>query len=131
MRDDSRKGLRVLVVDDLPDARASLRLLLGLWGHEIREAADGPSALREAADFRPDVVLLDIGLPGLNGFEVARRLRQQPALRKAVLVAMTGYGRESDRQRSQEAGFDHHLVKPGDFGKVLQILAAASESPAR
>jgi len=74
---------------------------------------------------------VNIGLPGLNGFEVAKRLRQQPALQNAVLVAMTGYGRESDRQRSREAGFDHHLVKPGDFGKVLEILATVSESPAR
>jgi CheY-like chemotaxis protein len=72
---------------------------------------------------------LDIGLPGLDGFEVARRIRQQPTLKNIVLVAMTGYGRESDRQRSQEAGFDHHLVKPGDFGKVLQLLASVSESP--
>jgi CheY-like chemotaxis protein len=77
------------------------------------------------------VVLLDIGLPGLNGFEVAKRLRQQPTLKNIVLIAMTGYGQESDRKRSREAGFDHHLVKPGDFGKVLQILATVSESPAQ
>ena len=74
------------------------------------------------------MVLLDIGLPGLNGFEVAKQLRQQPMLKNVVLVAMTGYGQDSDRKRSQEAGFDHHLVKPGDFGKVLQILATVSES---
>lgn len=124
-------SLRVLVVDDNVDTVTTLALLVQESGHEVRTAYDGPAVLEAALDFRPDVVLLDIGLPGLNGFEVARRLRQQPALRKAVLVAMTGYGRESDRQRSQEAGFDHHLVKPGDFGKVLQILAAASEMPAR
>jgi CheY-like chemotaxis protein len=96
-----------------------------------RTAYDGAAVLEAALDYRPDVVLLDIGLPGLNGFEVAKQLRQQPALRNAVLVALTGYGQESDRQRSREAGFDHHLVKPGDFGKVLQILAAVSESPPR
>ena len=77
------------------------------------------------------MVLLDIGLPGLNGFEVAKQLRQQPALQNTVLVAMTGYGGVSDLQRSFDAGFDHHLVKPGDFGKVLQILATVSELPAR
>jgi CheY-like chemotaxis protein len=90
------------------------------------------SAVLEAAlDYRPNVVLLDIGLPGLDGFEVAKLVRRQPALQHVVLVAMTGYGRESDRQRSREAGFDHHLVKPGDFGKVLQILAAVPELPAK
>ena len=98
-------------------------MLLQESGHEVRTAYDGPAALEAALDYRPNVVLLDIGLPGLNGFEVAKRLRQQPALQNVVLVAMTGYGQESDRQRSQEAGFDHHLVKPVDFGKVLQILA--------
>jgi CheY-like chemotaxis protein len=72
------------------------------------------------------VVLLDIGLPELNGYEVAKQIRQQPALQSVVLVAMTGYGQETDRQRAQAAGFDHHLVKPADFGKVQQILATAS-----
>ena len=73
------------------------------------------------------MVLLDIGLPGLDGYEVAKRMRQQPILQNVVLVAMTGYGQETDRQRSQEAGFDHHLVKPADFEKVQQILATVSE----
>ena len=101
---------------------------------------DGTSA-RCGVDLPPPPKVMDrlgglrrkgkIGLPGLSGFEVAKRLRQQPALRDAVLVALTGYGRESDRQRSREAGFDHHLVKPGDFGKVLEILATVSESPGR
>ena len=79
--------------------------------------------MEAALDYRPDVVLMDIGLPGLNGYEVARRLRQQSDLGDMVLVAMTGYGQDRDRQRSQEAGFDHHLVKPPDFGKVQSILA--------
>jgi CheY-like chemotaxis protein len=121
--------LRVLVVDDNVDTVTTLALLVQESGHEVRTAYDGPAVLEAALDYRPNVVLLDIGLPGLNGFEVAKRLRQQPVLRNAVLVAMTGYGRESDRRRSQEAGFDHHLVKPGDFGKVLEILATASGSP--
>ena len=76
-----------------------------------------------ANDYNADVVLLDIGLPELDGYEVAKRIRQQPTHKNTVLVAMTGYGQESDRQQSKEAGFDHHLVKPADFGKVLEILA--------
>jgi CheY-like chemotaxis protein len=121
-------SLRVLVVDDNVDTVTTLAMLVQESGHEVRTAYDGLAVLEAALDYRPNVVLLDIGLPGLNGFEVAKQLRQQPALQSAVLVAMTGYGRESDRQRSQEAGFDHHLVKPGDFGKVLEILATVSES---
>jgi CheY-like chemotaxis protein len=120
-------SLRVLVVDDNVDTVTTLAALVKESGHDARTAYDGPAVLEAALDYRPNVVLLDVGLPGLNGFEVAKRLRQQPALQDAVLVAMTGYGRESDRQRSREAGFDHHLVKPGDFGKVLEILATASE----
>jgi PAS domain S-box-containing protein len=122
-------SLRVLVVDDNVDTVTTLAMLVQESGHEIRAAYDGLAVLEAALDYRPNVVLLDIGLPGLNGFEVAKQLRQQPALQNAMLVAMTGYGRDSDRRRSQEAGFDHHLVKPGDFGKVLEILATVSESP--
>jgi PAS domain S-box-containing protein len=122
--------LRVLVVDDNVDTVTTLALLVKESGHDVRTAYDGSTVLEAALDFRPNVVLLDIGLPGLNGFEVAKQLRQQPALQNAVLVAMTGYGGVSDRKRSQEAGFDHHLVKPGDFGKMLQILAIVSELPA-
>jgi PAS domain S-box-containing protein len=120
-------GLRVLVVDDNVDAATALELLLQESGHLVRVAHTGPTGLAAAPDFRPDVVLLDIGLPELDGWEVAKRMRQQPALRNAVLVAMTGYGREPELQRSQDAGFDHHLVKPADFRKVQQILATVSE----
>jgi PAS domain S-box-containing protein len=123
-------SLRVLVVDDNVDTVTTLAMLVQESGHEVRTAYDGSAVLEAALDYRPNVVLLDIGLPGLNGFEVAKQLRQQPALQNVLLVAMTGYGREGDRQRSQEAGFDHHLVKPGDFGKVLQILATCSRVPA-
>jgi PAS domain S-box-containing protein len=119
-------SLRVLVVDDNVDTVTTLALLVKESGHDVRTAYDGSTVLEAALDYRPNVVLLDIGLPGLNGFEVAKLLRQQPVLQNAVLVAMTGYGGVSDRQHSQEAGFDHHLVKPGDFGKVLQILATVS-----
>jgi CheY-like chemotaxis protein len=119
--------LRVLVVDDNVDAAQGIVMLLKALGNDVRTAYDGPTALESALDYRPNVVLLDIGLPGLDGFEVAKRLRQQPALRSVVLVALTGYGQESDRQRSQEAGFDHHLVKPANVGKLQQILATVLE----
>ena len=115
------------MVDDNVDAAQTLAMLLKASGHDVRTAYDGPTALEAALDYRPNVVLLDIGLPGLDGFEVAKRLRQQPDLSSVVLVAMTGYGQESDRQRSQDAGFNHHLVKPADFRKVQQILATVSE----
>jgi len=123
----SRPSLRVLVVDDNVDTAGSLAMLLEASGHEVRTAHDGPTALDAALNYRPNVVLLDLGLPGLNGFEVAKRLRQQPVFQNVVLVALTGYGQEADRQRSLDSGFNHHLVKPADFGKVLEILATVSQ----
>ena len=122
--------LRVLVVDDNVDAVQSLGLLLQAAGHDVRMAYDGPTALKMAFDFRPNVVLLDIGLPGIDGFEVAKRLREHADLGSVVLVAMTGYGQVTDKQRSQAAGFDHHLVKPAKFAKVQQILETVSEQAA-
>ena len=119
-------SLRVLLVDDNPDTVTTLALLAKESGYDVRTAHDGSAGVETALEYRPNVVLLEIGLPGINGFEVAKRLREQPALRDAVLVAITGYGAPSDRQRSLGAGFDHHLIKPGDFGKVLQILARTS-----
>jgi len=103
---------RVLVVDDNTDQAESLSILLKLMGHDTRLAHDGEAALQVATAFEPNVALIDIGLPRLNGYEVARRLREQPRLRNAVLVAQTGWGQESDRARSHQAGFDHHLIKP-------------------
>ena len=120
---------RVLVVDDNRDSVETMALLLHLWGHEVRTAYDGPSALALAAEYRPDVVLLDIGLPGMNGYEVAKRLREIPGLEKSVLVAVTGYGQESDRQRARKAGFDRHLVKPVEPTALQDLLAAASGLP--
>jgi len=114
-------------VDDNVDAAQSLAMLLKVSGHQVRMAHTGPTALQEALDYRPNAVLLDIGLPGMDGYEVAKRIRQQPALQNVVLVAMTGYGQETDRHRSREVGFNAHLVKPADFGKVQQILATNSE----
>jgi len=117
-------SLRVLVVDDNVDMVTSLAILLRTAGHDVQSAHDGPTGLKAALDYRPDVALLDIGLPRLDGFELAKRMRQYPILQKVVLVAMTGYGKESDRQRSQKAGFDHYLVKPTKFEKVQEILAS-------
>ena len=122
------RALRVLVVDDNLDAATSLASLLRTFGHDVLLAHDGVSALHAALEYGPEVVLLDIGLPDVNGYEVAKSIRQQPALTNVVLVAVTGYGQESDRQHSREAGFDHHLVKPTDFGKVASILSAVAET---
>jgi CheY-like chemotaxis protein len=105
---------RVLVVDDNEDAAECLALFLALSGNESLTASDGPSAVRGAGTFHPDAVVLDIGLPGMGGCEVARRIREVPGLDGVVLVALTGRGDEADRQRCLEAGFDFHLVKPAD-----------------
>jgi CheY-like chemotaxis protein len=115
---------RILVVDDNQDQSNTLRMLLSLMGHEVRTAHDGTTALDVAGEFVPDVALIDIGLPGMNGYEVARRLRERPELRHTVLVAQTGWGQENDRRRSQEAGFDLHQVKPVDIAALNKILDA-------
>ena len=120
---------RVLVVDDNVDSAEILATLLRMSGHDVRTAYTGPTALEAAVAHLPDVVLLDIGLPGLNGYEVARRLRQDPQLKGVRLVAMTGYGDEADRQLAQEAGFDRHLVKPVDFPKVEELLTTLLTPP--
>ena len=125
------KGCRVLIVDDNVDAAEVLATLLELSGHEVHTAFDGPAGLQAALDHTPDVMLLDIGLPGLTGIEVAERVRREPALERIVLVAMTGYGQESDRQHSHDAGFDHHLTKPASFAELEKILAAVGEGTAR
>jgi CheY-like chemotaxis protein len=105
---------RILVVDDNFDAAESTAMLLRVAGHVVKVAHDGLTALREADAFHPQIVLLDIGLPEIDGYEVARRLRQHPEHRLATLVAITGYGQAEDRQRSRDVGFDHHLTKPFD-----------------
>ena len=120
--------LRVLVVDDNVDAAQTLGMLMRATGHDVRTAHDGPTALEAALDYQPGVVILDIGLPGLNGYEVAKRIRKNPVLKNVVLVALTGYGQESDRETSLQAGFNHHLVKPARFEQLQQILATISVS---
>jgi CheY-like chemotaxis protein len=113
---------RVLVVDDNKDAALTLSMMLDLMGSEARIAYSGFEALEVAEQFRPEVVLLDIGMPGLNGYDTARRLREQPWGRDIVLVALTGWGQNEDRQRSQAAGFDDHVVKPIEPAALEKLL---------
>jgi CheY-like chemotaxis protein len=103
---------RLLVVDDNKDAAESMSMLLEMWGHQVVYAYDGPSALETAERWQPEAVFLDIGLPGMDGYQVAERLRALPQGKGAVLIAITGYGQDDDRRRSRRAGIDHHLVKP-------------------
>jgi len=118
------KSLKVLVVDDNVDAARSLAVLLEMCGHQVKLAYDGPTATKAALAYQPDVMLLDIGLPGLDGYQVAQWVRQQASLKDVLLIAVTGYGQDSDRQRSKDVGFDHHLVKPVDFDEVERLLAS-------
>ena len=116
-------SLRILVVDDLRDLTDSLARLIGLWGHEAIVAYAGPGALDAASTNPPDVVILDIGLPRMDGYELARRLRQLPGMADALFVAITGYGRAADVQRCKEAGIDCHFLKPVDPAELKQLLA--------
>jgi signal transduction histidine kinase/DNA-binding response OmpR family regulator len=121
---------RILVVDDNRDAAISLAILLRLEGYEVRVVHDGPAALELVHSFLPHVVLLDIGLPEMDGYEVARRLRQDPAMAGTMLVAITGYSQESNRERSREAGFDHYLVKPVDPQVLSGLLSTQADDTA-
>lgn len=112
---------RVLIVDDNLDSAESMAELLRIWRYDVRISQRGEEAIEEARSFRPAVILLDIGLPGLDGYQVAARLRAE-GLGGELLVALTGYGAEEDRQRSREAGFDHHLTKPVHPGELKRLL---------
>ena len=116
---------RVLVVDDNVDSVDSLAMLLRMMGHEVETASDGEAALQKAEAFHPDVAILDIGLPKVNGYDLAKQIRQRPWAKDTVLVALTGWGQAQHRRRSVEAGFNHHLTKPVEFDVLQQILAAA------
>jgi PAS domain S-box-containing protein len=123
-------GHRILIVDDNPDGADSLATLLEEVGHQTYKAHDGIEAIAAAERVHPDAVLLDIGLPKLNGYEVCRRIREQPWGKRLMIVALTGWGQEEDRQRSQEAGFDTHLVKPVDHDLLMRLLASLPSSGA-
>jgi CheY-like chemotaxis protein len=127
------RSLRVLVVDDNQDAAEMLVAMLSAWGQQTAVAYDGLQALAEAERFTPDVVFLDIGMPGLDGYETARRLRQEPWGRHATIVAVTVWGQQTDRERSQAAGFNHHLVKPVAPAALRSLIANCIEdlSPQR
>ena len=112
---------RVLVVDDNEDAADSLATLLGVMGYQVRTAYDGPEAIEAADEFQPAVALLDIGLPQLSGYDIARHVRQMRG-EDVLLVAITGWGQEDDRRKAREAGFDHHFTKPADFEQLVQLI---------
>ena len=118
---------RILVVDDNQDAANTLTMMLRTLGHEVHTAYDGLEAVQAAASFRPDVVLLDIGLPKLNGYETARHIREQPSGQKVSLVALSGWGQEEDKRRAKEAGFDYHLTKPVETAALQKLLASVEK----
>ncbi len=121
---------RILVVDDNRDSASTLAMLLKLTGNETLTAYDGVEALQAAEKFQPDIILLDIGLPKLNGYEVCRRIREQPWGENIVLVALTGWGQEEDRQKSKDAGFNAHMVKPVDLAALTKLLVSLTAEPA-
>ena len=112
---------RVMVVDDNHDSADTMAELVKIWGYEVRTAHDGPGALDCARSFRPHVVLLDVGLPGMDGYELAQRLRAE-GLAGNLMVSVTGYGQDEDRRKAEEAGFDHHLTKPVDPRQLQPLL---------
>jgi CheY-like chemotaxis protein len=114
---------RVLVVDDNADAADSIGMLLRLLGAEVKVVHDGEEALRSLSSYRPNFVLLDLGMPGMSGYDVARRIRETPEMQGVTIIALTGWGQREDIKRTHEAGFDHHLVKPADVATLQGILA--------
>jgi len=129
------KGLRIVIVEDNQDAAESMAMVLGLWGHDVEIAFDAMAALQLAERAAPDVIISDLGLPGMSGYDLAKRLRQEPTFGRVVLIALSGYAREDDKRRALAAGFDHHLVKPADLDALAELLGkaqvAAAEQRAR
>jgi CheY-like chemotaxis protein len=117
-------GLRILLIDDNHDANETLATLLSLCGQEVRTALDGPTALQIADEFKPQLVFCDLGLPGMDGYEVQRLLREQSGEAAPVIVALTGYGGSDDRKLTSDAGFNGHLVKPVEFDALQELIAA-------
>ena len=126
---DRGGSCRVLLIEDSPDARAAMRALLRLWGHQVVVAEDGPSGVQRAQEFKPDVALVDIGLPGLDGYGVANAIRQTMG-KSIYLIALTGYGQPEDKERTRQAGFDEHLVKPVEPERLSRILGEIARRPA-
>jgi CheY-like chemotaxis protein len=119
-------SLKVLIVDDCADAANCMALLVKSQGHVVRTAADGDAAIQAAIEFLPHLLLLDIGLPKVDGYEVAKRLRQHPDLGRLAIVAVSGYGEARDIELSHQSRIDHHLMKPADFDQIEKILASVS-----
>jgi CheY-like chemotaxis protein len=117
------EGLRIMIIDDHVDAADSLGVLLELRGATVAVLHDGRAGLARLEEFLPDAILLDLGMPEMDGFEIAREIRLRPQFSQVVLVAQTGWGSDEMRQRSREAGFDHHLVKPGNFEVLVGLLS--------
>ncbi len=120
---------RILIVDDNADTAQGLARLLRFLGHEVRVAHDGPAAIDAVHQERPDFLLLDIGLPGMDGYQVASQLRGEPGMDSLIIIAITGYGQDEDRRRSRAAGFDHHLVKPVDYQTLVTLLSSSAAEP--
>ena len=127
MSDHQSARRRILVVDDNVDSAESMAMMLKLSGHDVATAHDGLEAVKLAQEFQPDVVLLDLGMPKLDGYEAARSIRQQPWGERMMLVALTGWGQAEDKRRSHEAGFDAHLVKPVDFDALEKLVATSKD----
>ena len=127
VREGRKRGQRILVVDDNPDAASMLALGLDFLGYDTRVVHDGPAALEAAADFRPEVALLDIGLPVMDGYELARRLRGDKNLPGLRLIAVTGYGQVNDRHRAEDAGFDAHMVKPVNMEELAALIGRLAD----
>jgi CheY-like chemotaxis protein len=122
------EGRRILVVDDNVDAAESIAVLLRMEGHEVKTVTDGQQALACSQVFAPSAVVLDIGLPGMSGYELARRLREMPETRRALFIALTGYGQREDRALATEAGFHHHFIKPADPRAIHAVISAFDEA---
>jgi CheY-like chemotaxis protein len=127
LESSSKVSHRILVVDDNRDLTDTLGMMLRFSGNAIRTAHDGEAAVAAAEEFNPDIIILDLGLPKLNGYEACRRIRQQPGGKKRIVVAVTGWGREEDRRRTKEAGFDLHWVKPVNPAALTKLLAELEE----
>jgi CheY-like chemotaxis protein len=122
--DADRPRRRILVVDDNLDSASSMEILLKLLGNEVRTVHDGLEAVAAAEQFRPEVVLMDVGMPRLNGYEATRRIREQPWGREMIVIALTGWGQDSDKELSRQAGCNGHLVKPVDLAALGKLLAS-------